>query len=751
MKPRLTPPLDTFSRKSVAKKIAFYLLIIGVTCLCSWLSNLYLFPNLDVSFLCLYSGLIIGLLYRLGRAATLPLFLGLVLYFVFSFKTSMAVALWTSATTLVSGWMAIFYLRKFIITDITKRPFFHLIHFYIAGLLIAPVTHTFLDLPLVFFSSLTLSFADIRSYIFPYLFGEAFGALVLSPAIIFFGIDFSDLSDEAFADPATTRLEKILWSCLAFFLLISTVLYGERYFYSGILDVEFFLYPMLLWSGLRLGIVFTSMVIAIISIVVFSFPFFGIAGSPTATDIRMTVHLLLMVITLAVMSQIISVITLEWRRNAKRLLYRASHHPATGLPNLRAFNRSITQINQSKKEAVQYEMGFVSLCNHEPLVQGYGFKARNSLFTQFGAFLKMELNDQGRIYQVEGPSFAILFPNAHGESCRKLMGELTERIKQFQFIWRNRPYRINATLSLTTVKKYERRGDLLVARASALADQAFSRGSIGTLILDEDRSSVDRYQTQAIWMDRLTTALDHDGFVLMGQLIAPLSGGRSVESGLHFEVLLRMKNEDDSLYAPGQFMPHAEYFKLMPNIDRWVINKVFWLLADICSSATVDNSFSTCAINLSGESFNDPEMLEFIRLTLAATGAPVDKICFEITETAAIANMHRAIIFVKELRKMGFSTSLDDFGSGFASFDYLKKLPVDTIKIDGSFVKDMLNSEIDYLIIESIKRIARSMNLEIIAEFVENAEIMKALEKLGIDYVQGYHIGKPVRIEELLF
>ena len=240
------------------------------------------------------------------------------------------------------------------------------------------------------------------------------------------------------------------------------------------------------------------------------------------------------------------------------------------------------------------------------------------------------------------------------------------------------------------------------------------------------------------WVGRIQKALKEQRFVLYSQKILPLVNNR--ETGEHYEVLLRMQGEDGKLVPPMAFIPAAERYDLMPQLDRWVITAAF---AQHSRRHPPGSALGTCAINLSGTSICDEHFYEFAVAQFKLFTVLPAEICFEITETSAIANLAQASILICKLKELGCRFALDDFGSGMSSFAYLKHLPVDYLKIDGGFVKDMIDDPIDYAMVEAINHIGHVMNIETIAEFVENDAILDALRRIGVDYVQGYGIEKP--------
>jgi EAL domain-containing protein (putative c-di-GMP-specific phosphodiesterase class I) len=254
---------------------------------------------------------------------------------------------------------------------------------------------------------------------------------------------------------------------------------------------------------------------------------------------------------------------------------------------------------------------------------------------------------------------------------------------------------------------------------------------------EDDDETVSR-RGEMDWVGRIHYALEHNRFCLFRQRIVHIADG----GGHHYEILIRMLDEQGNLISPMAFIPAAERYNLMPAIDRWVVRTMLTRLSSGMVTGD-DGAPHVWAINLSGASLNDGSFLKFIKEQFEQLKVPPKSICFEITETAAITNLTRAEHFISAMRKLGCQFSLDDFGSGMSSFGYLKYLPVDYLKIDGSFVKDMASDPIDAAMVESINKIGHLMGLKTIAEYVENQEIVGLLKQIGVDYAQGYGIHKP--------
>jgi EAL domain-containing protein (putative c-di-GMP-specific phosphodiesterase class I) len=239
-------------------------------------------------------------------------------------------------------------------------------------------------------------------------------------------------------------------------------------------------------------------------------------------------------------------------------------------------------------------------------------------------------------------------------------------------------------------------------------------------------------------MQRVREAVESSRFQLLVQDIVPI--GTANPAVRHGELLVRMLDEQGGLVAPHTFLSAAERYNLMPEVDRWVIRHTFAALAN---GADALSSLDLCAINLSGQSLSDSELLDSITALLKSASFPAERLCFEITETAVVENFESARAFIEALKQLGCRFALDDFGSGMSSYSYLKHLPVDYLKIDGSFVRGMLEDPVDRAVVESINQIGHDLGMKTIAEFVENEEILAALEEVGVDYAQGALIGEP--------
>ena len=432
------------------------------------------------------------------------------------------------------------------------------------------------------------------------------------------------------------------------------------------------------------------------------------------------------------------------RRMATEMTHQAAHDALTGLINRREFERRLELAIQSGKlEEKKHSMLYLDLDQFKIVNDTCGHVAGDELLRQLTTIMQDKLRQSDTLARLGGDEFGVLLESCPTEPALRIAHVLRQTVSDFHFVWLDKVFPIGVSIGLVT---FSNEG-VLIADVLRMADAACyvakDKGRNRVHVYSHQDTEVAQRQGEMGWIGRIQKALDEERFVLYSQKILPLAPGN--EDAVHYEVLLRMKDEDGTLIPPMAFIPAAERYGLMPTLDRWVIRTTF---ADCAARVLNAGEVGTTAINLSGMSLGDEHFLDFVLNQFQLFQVPPHLICFEITETAAITNLANAAVFIRALKKLGCRFSLDDFGSGMSSFAYLKHLPVDYLKIDGGFVKDMLLDPIDCAMVEAINNIGHVMGIRTIAEFVENDQIQQKLREMGVDYAQGYGIEKPHPLDQ---
>jgi Amt family ammonium transporter len=366
-----------------------------------------------------------------------------------------------------------------------------------------------------------------------------------------------------------------------------------------------------------------------------------------------------------------------------------------------------------------------------------GHAAGDELLRQLADIFRTKIRGADTLSRLGGDEFAIILNKCGLGPAVNIAEEIRATIEDFRFGWDDQSFQVGISIGLVLIDIDSPDQEEVFKAADSACYAAKEAGRNRVHIYSPDDTEISQRRGESRWMVRIQNALDQDRFQLNYQPIIGISEGSA--DSIHYEILLRMLSEDGELIPPGAFMSSAERYLLMPKIDIWVIENLFcWL-----SQHGDYNSSDIFAINLSGQSLADESLLYRIKQLFNEYSIPAKRISFEITETAAISNLSQAQVFIAELKQLGCKFALDDFGSGLSSFAYLKSLPVDYLKIDGAFVKDMVDDPIDRAMVESIHNIGSVLKLKTIAEFVENAEILSALKEVGVDFAQGYGIARP--------
>ena len=427
-------------------------------------------------------------------------------------------------------------------------------------------------------------------------------------------------------------------------------------------------------------------------------------------------------------------------------IIQANYDSLTGLMNLHAFLPCMNDaIHSARSKGIFHSFLNIDIEQLRVINESFGREAGDAAIEIFSTVLREKLRNTDTISYLGEGRFGVLLEKCSLEQGVRVAESVRDAVENESFEWRSEPVDLSVSIGMALIEPSTENADTVLEAAEIARESAKESGINRIQVFRHGDKDLANRKEQMHWVSRIQTALRENSFIIYCQEIHPLT--RQNEN-YHFEILLRLSDNKGNVVAPEVFLPPAEQFNLMPTIDRWVIDKTFSILHE--------NGFAqqplegVVSINLSGQSLTDTKLVDYIEKKLADHQLLSNCICFEITETAAIGNMESAHKVITSLRGKGFHFSLDDFGTGLSSFSYLKDLPVDYLKIDGSFVREIMRDRIAHAMVTSINQIGHVIGLKTIAEFVENDELRTELQLIGLDYAQGYSIGKPMPLEEYL-
>ena len=424
------------------------------------------------------------------------------------------------------------------------------------------------------------------------------------------------------------------------------------------------------------------------------------------------------------------------RRLTDELAYQATHDPLTGLINRNEFEQRLNQLLSSTRlDNTQHVLCYMDLDGFRQVNDNCGHIAGDELLRQLGGVLLGHIRKRDTIARLGGDEFAVLMEHCPMYRAKVIAGKILQAIKDFQFVWDRRAFRLSVSIGLVPVNNLSGSMVEVMNDADRACYTAKDLGRNRLHIFGKGETDLTKKHGELRRRDEILHALEHNGFQLYFQAIECLKSRK--EEMERFEVLLRMHAESGELLGADAFMPVAERYDLSVKIDQWVIDKLFGLMAGLRNQ---DRNIPQFFVNLSGHSLGHDALLQFIVKRLDGLAVPPEKICFEITETAAIANLTQAVRFINILRESGCYFALDDFGSGLSSYAYLKNLQVDYLKIDGFFVKGIVSDPVNLAIVKSMHEIGKVLGKQTIAEPVEDKDTRDILQKIGLDYVQGNYI-----------
>ena len=413
------------------------------------------------------------------------------------------------------------------------------------------------------------------------------------------------------------------------------------------------------------------------------------------------------------------------------------HHDALTDMFNRATLESRLRMLASESAHAQHVLLYLNVDLLKVINDSCGQAAGDEALRQIAALVRANAGTN-MLARLRSDEFGVLLENTRVDNAQAHAERIRSAVYAARFVWKDRSFSLSVSIGVVPLAG-QNTADLLAA-GDAACRVAKNKGRNRVSVFRPGDNEIALRRSQIDWRDRVLDALEHHKFNLHRQAIHPLSG--SDDGPLHYEVLLRMVDATGGFIAPMAFIPAAEHFGLMPQVDRWVVSNT--LAANMATQGNDGGKpYQVAAINLSGQTLGDEFFADFLREQFARFPVNPRSICFEITETAAISNMGHALQLIHEFKRMGCQFSLDDFGSGMSSFGYLRNLPVDYLKIDGSFIRNMHRDAIDYAMVESINHIGHLLGKTTIAEFVENEETMAMLKKIGVDHAQGYYIGRP--------
>lgn len=427
----------------------------------------------------------------------------------------------------------------------------------------------------------------------------------------------------------------------------------------------------------------------------------------------------------------------EW---SDKIQHQATHDALTGLINRREFEVRLKELTRTAVESdKKHVMLYLDLDQFKVVNDTCGHEAGDELLRQLSKRIEEDIRGSDTLARLGGDEFGVLLGGCEITAGLRTANKILKSIQAFHFCWQSKCFAVGVSIGMVEINA-KRPSVSEIMKLSDTACYAAKEGGRNRIhTYDEGDQALKKHQGEMQWVTRINKALEDDAFVIHRQSIIPVSVDDE-DTTDHFEVLIRMHEDTGELVPPGAFLPAAERYNLIANVDQWVINSLFSWLKEHNKN---DASNILCSVNLSGNTLGCDDFITFLDRAFLKYEVNPRCICFEVTETAAIANLSQVSEFIRTLRDRGCKFALDDFGSGLSSYAYLKELPVDFLKIDGAFIKDICTDPIDYAMVKSINEIGHVMGKKTIAEFVESQEIIEKLREIGVDYAQGYAIDRP--------
>jgi diguanylate cyclase (GGDEF)-like protein len=434
------------------------------------------------------------------------------------------------------------------------------------------------------------------------------------------------------------------------------------------------------------------------------------------------------------------------RRLQRALSYQATHDALTGLINRREFEHRINETLQASRSdhEIRHVVLYLDLDQFKVVNDTCGHQAGDRLLKQVTSVLQTRIRTSDTLARLGGDEFGVLLLDCTLEMAQRIAEGLRQAIRDFRFVWQDRIMNVGVSIGIAEMSGDAETLSTIMSAADVACYAAKESGRNRVHTYNQGHAP-DRLREMQ-WVSRINRACEENRLELHCQPIVAIRAG--TEAFRQFELLLRMRDENGQLVQPAEFIPAAERFNLMPALDRWVVRQACQHLAHKRAD-DLSRAPYTITINVSTTTINDEQFLDYVIAEMATADLSPGALCFELTESTAMSSLAAATRFIHELRKRGCKFSLDDFGSGLSSFLFLKNLPVDYIKIDGSFVQNVAQDVIDRSMVEAITQIGRTMGIATIAERVDSAEVLNQLAELGVQYAQGHYIAAPQPVEAL--
>ena len=427
---------------------------------------------------------------------------------------------------------------------------------------------------------------------------------------------------------------------------------------------------------------------------------------------------------------------------SEKLRYQATHDHLTGLSNRRQLTELLNvELDNYKTTGQQFCLSIIDLDRFKFVNDNCGHTAGDQLLQSIAKEFKSALNEQDTLARIGGDEFAVIHRNVSIKDAQKIVESIRSSVEEYRFVWEGEFYKITTSIGLAEVAENVSSIEALVYAADNCCIEAKKAGKNQIKTHNSEDNGITFVKDEAVWISRISHAIENEGFTLFRQTLEPLDDDCRED---HFEILLRMGDTEGGYWSPGLFLPVAERNDLMPRIDEWVVRKSFeWL-----KGQTIDADVAFCMnINISAASLSDSLFQRFLIEKVSQFGELNKLICFEVTESVAMSNYKSTIELLTKLNSFGCNIALDDFGTGFSSLSHIRELPLDYIKIDGTFIQQIHNNKLDQALVKSVVEIASVLGVKTVAEFVDSDDALNLLKRLKVDYAQGYLISKP---EELI-